>query len=452
LSDERAIQKLNLSAKKRTAKVEHLGAHPFGSALSISRYRLGNGLSILVLPDHSAPIVSYHTWFKVGSRHEQPGKTGQAHLLEHLMFIETKNLAEGEFDRRLEAEGGENNAATWVDWTYYYENVPASAFQVAVDLESDRIENLVLSKDRVASEKEVVESERRDRVEDDVDGAVSEALYALAFGRQHPYGWPTIGWMRDIEAFSPEDCRRFYRAHYAPDTATIIVAGDIEPLDVVGSIQRAYGSLAPGKRTAPLPVRVPKLRGTKTRTMRWPTPTEKLAVGWIAPPFAHRDHAAMSVLDQILVGGRSSRLYVDLVREREIATEVRMSLAPFQATSLLDAWVSMREGHGANEALTVLDAHLARLAREPVTEAELDKVKNRLELGFLGSLETVPGKAETIGFSETVVGDPSHAFVRLAEYRSVTADDVQRLARGLVAAGRVMIRVLPESSAKKARG
>lgn len=448
MSHERAIQRLNASAKKRTAKVEHLGVHPFGNELTISRYRLGNGLSILVLPDHAAPIVSYHTWFRVGSRHEQRGKTGQAHLLEHLMFIETKNLGEGEFDRLLEAEGGENNAATWVDWTYYYENLPASAFQVAVDLESDRIANLVLSKDRVASEKEVVESERRDRVEDDVDGAVSEALYALAFGRTHPYGWPTIGWMRDIEAFTPDDCRRFYRANYAPDTATIVVAGDIQPIDVVASIQRGYGGLAPGKRAPATPIHVPRLRGEKNRTMHWPTPTEKLAIGWIAPAFADRDHAVMTVLDQILVGGRSSRLYTELVREREIASEVRMSLAPFQAMSLLDVWVSMREGHHAPTALGIVDKHLRRLSKELVSEAELDKVKNRLELGFLGSLETVPGKAETIGFSETVVGDPSHAFVRLEEYRRVTPEDVRRVARGLVTSGRALIRVLPERRGK----
>ncbi len=141
---------------------------------------------------------------------------------------------------------------------------------------------------------------------------------------------------------------------------------------------------------------------------------------------------------------------MELVREREIASEVRMSLAPFQATSLLDVWVSMREGHGSREALRVLDAHLARLATELVPERELDKVKNRLELGFLGSLETVPGKAETIGFSETVVGDPSHAFVRVEEYRSVTPDDVRRVARRLVDAGRVVIHVAPESARGKA--
>jgi zinc protease len=419
-----------------------LAEYPFGPALRVQRYRLDNGLTVLVLRDPSAPIVSYHTWFKVGSRHETRGKTGQAHLLEHLMFIETKSLAEGEFDRLLEAEGGESNAATWTDWTYYYENLPASAWKLAVELEAGRMNGLVLTPKRVASEKEVVESERRDRVEDDVDGAVSEKLYAAVFGRHHPYGWPTIGWMRDIRAFSPADCRGFYRAHYAPNHATIVVAGDVDPADAVRTIARAYGRFAPQAAPPPPRLSVPTLRGVTELDMRWPTPTEKLAIGWVAPAFAQRDHAVLTVVTQILASGRSARLHVDLVREREIASEVRMSMAPFRETSLVDAWVSLREGHTAEQALGAVDAQLVRLAKEPVPASELDKVKNGLELAFLGGLETVPGKAEQIGFSETVVGDPSHAFTRLEEYRSVTAEDVRRVASSVLTLdARAIVRV-----------
>ena len=419
-----------------------IAEHAFGASLKVLRYRLDNGLTLLVLRDPSAPIVSYHTWFRVGSRHETPGKTGQAHLLEHLMFIETKTLAEGEFDRLLEIEGGESNAATWTDWTYYYENLPSASWKLAVRLEAGRMNGLVLSPKRVASEKDVVESERRDRVEDDVDGAASERLYASVFGREHPYGWPTIGWMRDIEGFTPGDCRAFYRAHYAPNQATIVVAGDVEPSDVARTIAAAYGDFAPSSSTPPPPLEVPRLRAEKKLEMRWPTKTEKLAIGWVAPRFVDRDHAVLTVLSQVLAAGRSARLHVDLMREREIASEVRMSIAPFREASLLDAWVSMREGHDADEGLRALDAALARLRDEEVSEAELDKVKNGLELSFLGGLETVPGKAEQIGFSETVVGDPCHAFVRLDEYRSVTPADVRRVAREVLdPARRVVLRV-----------
>ncbi len=416
--------------------------HAFGPTLRVRRFRLDNGLSLLILRDPSAPIVSYHTWFRVGSRHETPGKTGQAHLLEHLMFIETKSLREGEFDRLLEAEGGESNAATWTDWTYYYENLPASSWKLAVQLEAGRMNDLVLSKARVASEKEVVESERRDRVEDDVDGAVSEKLYAAVFGRRHPYGWPTIGWMRDIESFRPSDCRDFYRAHYAPNHATIVVVGDVDEADALRTISAAYARFPAAEAPTPRPVRAPEPRGERRLEMRWPSPTEKLAIGWPAPPFASRDHAVLVVLTHVLSMGRSARLHVDLVREREIASEVRMSLAPFQQASLLDAWVSLREGHDADRALSALDRQIARLSREDVPVAELDKVKNGLELAFLGGLETVPGKADQIGFSETVVGDPSHAFVRLEEYRSVTPADVRRVAREVLSSrARTVIRV-----------
>jgi zinc protease len=430
------------TARARTKPLSPIAEHAFGASLKVQRYRLDNGLTILVLRDASAPIVSYHTWFRVGSRHETPGKTGQAHLLEHLMFIETKTRAEGQFDRVLEAEGGESNAATWTDWTYYYENLPAASWKLAVDLEAGRMNDLVLSPKRVASEKEVVESERRDRVEDDVDGAASEKLYASAFGRAHPYGWPTIGWMRDIEGFTPGDCRAFYRAHYAPNQATIVVAGDVDPSDAVQTIAAAYGRFRPSVVPPPRAFEVPRLRGEKRLEMRWPTKTEKLAVGWIAPSFAERDHAVLTVLTQVLASGRSARLHVDLVREREIASEVRMAIAPFREASLVDAWVGMREGHDADEGLAALDAALDRLRADEVPEAELDKVKNGLELSFLSGLETVPGKAEQIGFSETVVGDPSHAFVRLEEYRSVTPADVRRVAREVLdPSRRVVLRV-----------
>ena len=183
------------------------------------------GLTVLTLVDRSAPTVSYHTWFRVGSRHERPGKTGLAHLFEHLMFNETRNHPPGDFDRLMERAGAEANAATWTDWTYYYENAPRGALPLLIELEADRMGNLVLRGPQVSSEKEVVVNERKMRVDDDAEGKALELLYRSAF-RRHPYRWPTIGWMEDIRAFTVEDCREFYRKHYAPSNATIVIAGD----------------------------------------------------------------------------------------------------------------------------------------------------------------------------------------------------------------------------------
>jgi zinc protease len=227
-----------------------------------------------------------------------------------------------------------------------------------------------------------------------------------------------------------------------------VVAGDVRVRDAVDTIAAAYGPLPASRIPVPSALSVPRPRKEKHISMRWPTPTEKLAIGWVAPAFAERDHAVLTVITQLLSSGRSARLYVDLLREREIASEVRMALAPFREASLVDLWVSMRDGHHAPEALRAVDAQLGRLATERVADAELEKVKNRLELGFLGGLETVPGKAEQIGFSETVVGDPCHAFVRLAEYRSVTPADVQRVAREVLAPERrTVIRVQARGAA-----
>src|SRR5882672_10352091 len=223
------------------SRLTYEGAHDFGGE-TLQRWRLGNGLSVLVLVDTRAPVVAYHTWFNVGSRHEQPGKTGLAHLFEHLMFGETENLAAGVFDRKLEESGAETNAATWVDWTYYHELLPADRVKLAVKLEAERMQRLVLREPQVASEKEVVANERRYRVEDDVEGLANELLYKTAFQR-HPYRWPTIGWMEDIQGFTPEDCAAFYRTYYAPNNATVVVAGDVRERDLLLAIRDAYGDI-----------------------------------------------------------------------------------------------------------------------------------------------------------------------------------------------------------------
>lgn len=426
-----------------------LGRRPFGDRLTIEAFALENGLELLVLPDRSSAVVSYQTWFRVGSRDESRGKTGQAHLLEHLMFGATESIPDGEFDRRIERAGGESNAATWVDWTYYYENLPSTELSLAVRLESERMHRLVLDAERIAKEKAVVLSERRDRAEDDVDGAVSEILLAAVFGRTHPYGWPTIGWARDIRSFTAQDCVSFYRRHYAPDRATLVVAGDVEPRRIARAVARAYGRI-PASGTSRAKVPPPRRLLGRERTLSMPTPTEKLAIGCLAPRFAAPDHAVATVIAQLLTGGRSSRLVRDLVLDREFATEARAGIAPFECASAFDIWVSAREGVSIDRSRKLVEQALERLCEEPVSSDELETVKNRLELGFLSSLETVAGKAEQIGFSAVLTGDPTHAFQRLEEYRRTQPEDVLRVARTMFRAPRVTISVLPAARARAA--
>jgi zinc protease len=447
-SEKRAqdLARLNQEAKSDGAKWTHEGEVPFGSSPNaVQRYRLGNGLKVLVLVDKSAPVFSYMTWFSVGSRHETPGKTGLAHLFEHLMFNETENLKAGEFDRKLEENGAESNAATWVDWTYYYESLPADRLALAVKLESERMARLVLRDPQVKSEKEVVANERRYRVEDDVEGTANELLYKTAFTR-HPYHWPTIGWMADIEGFSPDDCAAFYRTFYAPNNATVVVVGDVREIDVLAKVQAAYGAMP----TSTIPVEdthpEPPQAGERRVTVQKPTTSEKVMLGYHGPALGDADHASLTVLNEVLFGGRASRLHRALVIEQELASELRGWVSTFRDPGLYEMFVSARTGHTAAEIEKVLARELASVRDEPVTDDELARAKARLELSLLQGLDTASGKAEQIGFYETVLGDPSAAFRRLEAYRRATSGELRRVARRyLVDEERTIVHVTPEA-------
>jgi zinc protease len=442
-------EQANATAKGDSHRIAYEGSTGFGPEM-LHRWSLGNGLTVLVLVDATAPVVAYHTWFRVGSRHEHPGKTGLAHLFEHLMFGETENLKAGVFDRKLEESGAETNAATWVDWTYYHELLPADRVKLAVQLEAERMQHLVLREPQVASEKDVVANERQMRVDDDVEGAANELLYKTAFTR-HPYGWPTIGWMEDIRGFTPDDCTAFYRTYYAPNNATLVVVGDVRERDLLVAIRDAYGAIArqsiPPEDVHPEP---PQLEPRELE-IRKPTTTEKLLSAFKGPSLGDADHATLSVLTEVLFGGRASRLYRELVVDKELATEIRGWVSTFRDPGLFECWAAARGSHTTREIEQVMLREFARVRDEVVGDEELARAVARLELGQLQQLETAAGKADQIGFFETVLGDPAHAFRRVEAYRRTTPSDLRRVARRWLAEGaRTVVRVLPESRAAEA--
>jgi zinc protease len=430
--------------KPETARMALQDACPFGAAMTVRRYSLGNGLTVLLLVDSSAPVVSYQTWFAVGSRHEKAGKTGLAHLFEHLMFNETENHPAGSFDRTLEEAGAESNAATWVDWTFYHENIPRDRIGLVIDLEAERMSKLILRDPQVTSEKEVVANERRYRVDDDIEGATNELLYKTAF-TTHAYGQPTVGWMQDIQAFTTDDCAGFYRTHYAPNNATVVIAGDVKERDVLSRIQKAYGSLTasviPVEDVHPEPPQSEERRVAITK----PTATDKLAIAYHGPAFGDVDHVPLSMVCEILFSGRSSRAHRAIVQEAEIATDLRAGLTAFRDPGLFEIYATARPSRTADEIIDALDREIGRVVSEPVTDDELDRVKARVELSLLQSLETVGGKAEQIGFFHTVLGDPAGAFRRLGAFRRATRSDLLRVARRyLVREQRTIVVVHPE--------
>jgi zinc protease len=432
--------------KSAAAKIDHQGTFLMGPAMMVEKYRLGNGLTVLLSIDASAPVASYHTWFAVGSRHEKEGKTGLAHLFEHLMFNETEKHKAGSFDRKLEEAGAESNAATWVDWTFYHESIPKDRIGLVIELEAERMAKLVLREPQVSSEKEVVANERRYRVDDDVEGAVSELLYKTAY-TTHAYRWPTIGWMTDIEGFTTGDCAAFYRTYYAPNNATAVIVGDIREKDVLAKIQKAYGDL----QSAEIPVEdvipEPPQAAERRVSINKPTATDKLAIAYHGPAFGDVDHVPLTMLAEVLFSGRSSRCHRALIQEQELCTELRGWVGTFKDPGLFEIYATARPGKSAANVLEALDREIERVIQGPVTPAELEKVKAKVELGLVQSLETASGKAEQIGFYHTVLGDPVGAFSRLEAYRRTTRSDLLRVARRyLVKEQRTIVEVHPEGA------
>jgi zinc protease len=428
--------------------IKHVESLPFSGALELERFVLENGLHLLLLVDSAAPVVAYHTWFRVGSRHEKPGKTGLAHLFEHLMFNAMEGLPPGEFDKRMEASGADNNASTWLDFTQYQESFPKDQLAKIVELEALRMHRLTLGQTQLDSEKDVVKNERRFRVEDDVDGRVEELLWKTAF-EKHPYHAPTIGWMSDIEGFTIDDCLGFYRRYYAPANATLVLVGDFRIANALTLIRRAYGKIpresVPFEDTYPEPVQTEERRVEVTLSAS----SERVVLGYKGPALGDQDHVPLSLLVEILTGGGASRLPKRLIRAEGLVSDVRASVGPHRDPSLIEFSASARQGVSAERVLQALESELERVRREPVSQAELDRARARARLALLSGLETADGKASTLGFYETVLRRPLAAFERLRAMDDQEPSDLLRVARRYLdaSARTVILQTCPKAEA-----
>ena len=313
--------------------LEQQPTEPFLGDLRAHPFRLDNGLRLVVVPDPSAPVVAYHTWFGVGSADEEPGKGGLAHLFEHMMFKRTTGYGDGEYMERLDALGAEGlNAWTWLDQTVFVQAVPKGALPELARLEALRMGDLVVDDPAFASELEVVTNERRLTVDDDPDGRLSEALFHAAFA-EHPYGLPTIGFMKDLENLGPEDARGFYARWYAPDNATIILVGDVEPAAAAAVVEKAYGHLPRSRPKRPARTPEPPQQGERRVELTLPVAADRVLLGVKVPPYTHPDTPALLVLDAALTAGHSGRLSRRL-RDRGLVASVGSFVMPLRDPSL----------------------------------------------------------------------------------------------------------------------
>jgi zinc protease len=400
------------------------------SPLDLSEIRahtLSNGLRVRVLPERSAPTVSYYTFFQVGSRNERLGVTGISHLFEHMMFNGAAKYGPKEFDRVLEARGGHSNAYTSNDVTAYYEDFAAEALDTVVDLESDRMRSLRLTADSLEQEREVVKEERRLRTENSVFGLMEEQLEALVF-LAHPYRWPVIGWMEDIQRITRDDCEAFFRTYYAPNNAAIYAVGDLDPDETLRLVERAYGDIPAGPRTAPVPQGEPPQRGERRARVRYPAQAPALLAGWRGPAARSPDSAALDVLQVCLAVGESSRLRRRMVQELELAVSISISWGWRIDPGVFLAFAELAPGVQVEKAEEVLWEVLASAATKGVTAAETRRAQALLRSSVLHELATHHGVAHALGQAEALLGDWREAGRALEHYAAVGPRDVKRVA------------------------
>ncbi len=401
---------------------------PLVGSYKVHRYTLENGLRLLVVEDHSSPTFAYQTWFKVGSRDEIPGRTGLAHLFEHMMFKETKNLKDGEFDRILEANGAEGeNAFTSRDYTAYVQEMPSDKLELLMKLESDRMVNLVVNEKAFKTEIEVVQNERRFRNENSPDGTMYQEIFNEAFVK-HPYHWPVIGYQEDLQAMTAQDALDFYRKYYSPNHATVVVVGDVKPSQVHSLAKKYYGSLASQQPTPHLIEAEPPQESARRKKLKLNIQVEKLLIGYHIPGVLNSDTAAIQVLQTIMTGGKSSRLYRALV-DTGIASITDAYELEDKDPSLMILVTNLQKGKKATLTESAINKEIARLSKEPVSAQELERAKNRIAFSFYESMNTNNEKARFLGHYEAVSGDFAQGLELYRKIPMVTAAEVQEAAR-----------------------
>lgn len=404
------------------------GDSKFIGDMKVHRYRLENGMKVLILEDHSSPTFAYHTWFNVGSKDEQKGLTGLAHLFEHMMFKETKNLKEGEFDRLLESAGAEGeNAFTSRDYTGYIQSLPKDKLDLITRVESERMVNLIVNKKALDTEREVVQNERRLRKENNPDGQLYERLYQMAYTR-HPYHWPVIGYEADLNATTKDSAESFYKRFYAPNNATVVIVGDVNPNDAMAKISKYYGALKPmpiDRKEAP---KEPTQKAERSETKALKIQVPKLVVGYHTINVNHADLPALEILRNVLSEGKGSRLYRKLV-DSSIATEVSVGNDENVYPGLFVFSVNMQKGRTAEQALSMIDQEIDAMIAGRASKEEIDRAIAMHRFGTYDGLASNYRKAYFLGFYETVAGRFERGTEIIDAFKSVTPQDLARVAR-----------------------
>ena len=421
--------------------------------LEVKEHKLANGLQLLMHEDHSVPVATIEVWYHVGSKDERQGRSGFAHLFEHIMFKGSANLGPEEHKNFISSIGGRYNATTDFDRTLYFETFPSNYLEHVLWMEADRMRSLDISEENFKSERDVVKEERRLRVDNPPFGRLFEVVLENTY-KVHPYRILPIGSMADLDAATLEDVRASHGTYYVPNNATLVVGGDFDPGQVTQWVETYFGSIPQGK---PIPRDIPQepaQTAERRATDYHPnTPLPAIVLTYHVPQAGHPDLYALEVASNILSAGESSRLYRRMVYEKQMAVAAGGQTVLLQDPGVFFFFTILQAGQKAEDGEKELLAEVGRLQNEEVSADELAKSKNQLISGLVFGRQTVQDKADAIGQADVIMGDLSLVNRQLAEYQKVTAADVQRVARTYFKPeNRTVVYMLPEAMRPAAKG
>jgi zinc protease len=395
----------------------------------VQEHILSNGLKVLLWESPKAPVVTVQVWYRVGSRNEVMGRAGLSHMLEHMMFKGTERHPKGTFSRTIRKNGGNDNAFTSQDYTAYFENLASDRVELALELEADRMHGLVLDAKEFQLEREVVKEERRLRTEDDPQSYLVEQLFAQVF-MVHPYHWPIIGWFSDLNAMTLEDLKNYYDTYYSPNNATLIVVGDIKAEALLPTIRRLFEPIPRGPAPPKQAVTEPEQHGERRIVVKREAQVPFVMMGYRVPNYENDDAYALTILEAILSHGKSARLYRSLVYEQKVALAAAADYDFFQADpGLLYFYAVVRPGKKPEDVEQALSREIERLQAAPPNDQELQRAKNQVEADFLFGNDSTFRQAMLLGQAETVGAGWQQVGKFQERIRSISAQDVQRVAK-----------------------
>ena len=398
-------------------------------AVEPHEFILSNGMKVLLVEVPKAPVATVQVWYKVGSRNEVMGRAGVSHMLEHMMFKGTAKYPKGEFSRLIRKNGGTDNAFTSQDFTAYFENLAADRVELALELEADRMQGLVLDRPELTTEREVVKEERRLRTEDDPQGALVEALFAQAYF-SHPYHWPVIGWFGDLDAMTLDDLQRHYDTYYSPNNATLVVVGDINTESLLLTIKQLFEPIPRGPEPKPIATMEPEQKGERRFLLKREAQVPFVMIGYRVPNFTSEDSYALDILDSILSHGKSARLYQSLVYDQKSALAVGSEYSLLQADpGLFYFYALVSPGQKPESVEDALHQEIKRLQTDPPTELELQRAKNQVEAAHIFEQDSNFRHAMLLGQAESVGAGWRKIDQFVEQIRAVTTKDIQRVAR-----------------------